>query len=247
MGWVLAGFALGIALSGSYGYTLMQKDGLVKTPSSAPAKELVATATVKAVVAQTEEVAPKKIVATEVETINKPVTAKQNEKLIPVVAEQASQWVAVGEEFVVSNSASATPTPLVTNATVEMTELSDYERAVIENTISSWAESWSKQNLSDYFYHYSDSYVPEMGGSYQEWLQTRKSRLLRPGWIKVDVSDIKLRRLAKNRVQVKFQQNFESSTYSDQINKSINMINGADGWKILTERSLGRIVVVAKG
>ena len=69
--------------------------------------------------------------------------------------------------------------------------------------------------------------------------------LPRPCWAQVDIHEIKTHRLVENRVQVKFKQNCRSCSYQDQIWKSLNMVQGNGRWQILTERSLGRVDLVA--
>ena len=247
----VVGFLLGAILSAAYGYTLLRK----VPPQPLPLVEIVditngdVVATVKV---ETEELSPNVVLneAVTSETLIEaaPVVAKgvpdeTNGKSdsIPIIAENSSAWVAAGSEF-------SAPSPLSvateeTKAVPSVADLSGYDRTVILNTITTWADAWSRQDLPVYLSHYSNSYLPEGGISYQQWLQMRTSRLQRQGRIKVEVSEAKIGLLEKNRVQVKFQQNYQSESFSDQIVKSINFVNESGGWKILTERSLGSVIV----
>jgi len=166
---------------------------------------------------------------------------------LPVVAEQPQQWWPAGQEFSVAatmpKAQSSVEIPSVDR--LESENLSGTERDVIFHELLRWLDSWSEQNPAAYFSHYSDQYRPELGNSREEWLHNRKSRLLRPDWIKVNIQDVSMRPLAENQVQVKFQQHYRSNFYQDHIWKSLHLINENDGWKILTEKSLGKIDRVA--
>ena len=166
------------------------------------------------------------------------------QKGLPVVAEQQQQWWPAGQEFSVAATMpkvqGSVEIPSVDR--LESESLSGEERDVI---LVRWLDSWSEQNPAAYFSHYSDQYRLELGNSREEWLHNRKSRLLRPDWIKVNIQEVSMRQLAENRVQVKFQQHCRSNFYQDQIWKLLNLINENKGGQILTERSLGKIDHVA--
>ncbi|MCK4501970.1 MAG: protein kinase [Desulfuromonadales bacterium] len=217
--WALVGFILGVILSWSYGSTLVQKN----IPLITPASSTDAPAAIEPVVVASSE----KLITPELPEVTKPAAkpSKKVASLIPLIAEQSAMWMAAGDEF-------------STNAASEVLTADD--RRIILSTISQWADSWSQQNFAAYLYHYSDSFIPAAGISRQEWLQTRKLRLQRPEWIKIAIDVISLSLVTKDRVEVKFQQKFRSNAYHDQILKSMELLNETAGWKILTERSLGK-------
>ncbi len=111
----------------------------------------------------------------------------------------------------------------------------------LTTAIKSWAASWSNQDLQNYFSHYSDDYQPELGRSRTEWQEMRIARLSKPQWIKLELEDIRLRQLDKDRVEVKLKQSYRSDRYADRILKSLNLVKENGQWRILLERSLGKL------
>ncbi|MCD6580715.1 MAG: hypothetical protein J7K90_02835 [Desulfuromusa sp.] len=216
-----------------------------------PAKETIVVAEEKVEPSAQKDlpVIAEQSVLTEVkeETTQTPLQTQEADNTISVFTEQPQQWWPAGQEF-----SAAVTMPKVQSFVeipsvdrLESKSLSGAERDVIFHELLRWLDSWSEQNPVAYFSHYSDQYRPELGNSREEWLHNRKSRLLRPDWIKVEIQEVSIRQLAENRVQVKFQQHYRSDFYQDQIWKSLNLINENEGWQILTERSLGGIDHVA--
>lgn len=265
--WILGGFLLGVILSGSYGYTLQQKNPnstipehevekpFVKAPLEISAPKVAPVVVEKPVFTQTPVVhnqlpnegnTPDPGEKETEESAFQQV--KQKQEPIPVIAAAPlQQWWPAGGEF------SAVETELQSKASVAtevadisaVANLSRAEQEEIFQHLLSWTDSWSEQRAAEYFSHYSQQYRPELGRSREEWLMMRKTRLQRPDWIKVEIKNISMRRQAENQVQVKFQQIYRSNSYHDQILKSLNLVVENGGWKILTERSLGRVDLVA--
>ncbi|MEA3362741.1 MAG: hypothetical protein U9Q61_05660 [Thermodesulfobacteriota bacterium] len=259
--WVLGGFLFGVILSGSYGYTLQQKNLNPVLPEHQVEKPL-ATVTAESpevsrppVVVKEPEPTKAPMISHEPENIPSPETKKavelasqqieQQQEQIPVIAEEPlHQWWPAGGEF----SAAVTESEAVATSSPEdsvVTSLSGAEQGEIFDHLLSWVDSWSEQQLAAYFSHYSGQYRPELGKSREEWLNLRKGRLQRPDWIKVTIQDVRMHRRANNQVQVKFQQTYRSDHYQDRIMKSLNFIIENGEWKILTERSLGRVALFA--
>jgi len=221
---LIVSFILGAVLAGSYGD---QDSVVVPVIADEVAKKQVPAKINTAVILPKAEVPIAKTIITtpseSQEIISKKVEIPAATQLI---AEPSPVWLPAGSEF--------TPS-------VNIEPLTKYDSTVIINVLTDWANSWSQQDAATYFKHYSDSYNPAPGVSREEWLTNRTARLQRPEWIKVEISNIRLRKMDDKRVQAKFQQEFLSNTYHDKINKSINMIPEKGDWKIVTERSLGVI------
>jgi hypothetical protein len=162
-----------------------------------------------------------------------------------VLEVQSQQWWPVGQEFDLAVTAEKSTTVIAAVENPELESLSQKERGDILQELSGWIDSWTERDSTLYLSYYSDKYRPEPGTSRKIWLTTRRDRLQRPDWIKVVMQGIKLRKLAGNKVQVKFQQHYHSNLYQDQIWKSLNLVNEKGAWKIITERSLGRVGLVA--
>ncbi|MDX2496049.1 MAG: hypothetical protein QNK27_13890 [Desulfuromusa sp.] len=264
--WVLGGFLLGVILSGSYGYTLQQKnlnpviaEHRVETPLAKVAVEPPELSRVAAVVKETTLIKTPMISNEPLSEENIPVPGiKKAQELasqqieqqeqIPVIAEQPlQQWWPAGGEFSAAVTESE-PEVFVATSPPDgsvVTSLSEAEQEEIFGYLLSWVDSWSEQKSAAYFSHYSEQYRPELEKSREEWLTLRTVRLQGPDWIKIKIQDVTMYRRANNQVQVKFQQTYRSDNYHDKIMKSLNFVIENGEWKILTERSLGGIALLA--
>ncbi|NOY12436.1 MAG: hypothetical protein GXP51_01715 [Deltaproteobacteria bacterium] len=269
LSWAVGGFVLGFLISGSYGYyyseqtrnellaKLQANEELIKTATWRPA-EPVSNQSPAVVAVQPGEktaVAALPSSANDVETTESQAVERVPEAaaevktqqveatLLQPEAEDPKLWWPGGNEFSV---AAAIPIEQIKAALGIETkkvqgDLSETVRREILTTVQHWAESWARQDLSDYFSFYSERYRPELGRSRQEWQNMRRSRVTRPQWIKLNIDDIRVRKLGEDRIQVKMKQRYRSDYYQDKILKSINLIKEDGRWRILTERSLGMI------
>lgn len=108
----------------------------------------------------------------------------------------------------------------------------------IGKALQAWATAWSAQSVSDYLSFYHQQYKSVNGLSFKSWAKTRKYRLKKPKWIKVSLSKAKVIRNSGNQAIVNFQQSYQSNSFKDISRKQVVLINTADGWKILREKSL---------
>ena len=100
-----------------------------------------------------------------------------------------------------------------------------------------WAQAWSEKDFNAYISYYSTEYKFNYA-THAEWVEQRKQRLLRPGFIKIGVSDIQIRAQTKNLAIIDFQQSFDSIDYSDRVIKRIGLSRINSQWKITDERIL---------
>jgi tetratricopeptide (TPR) repeat protein len=104
-------------------------------------------------------------------------------------------------------------------------------------SVRHWAEAWSSKDFGGYTAFYKPGYRDRFD-SHAQWLEHRRSRILRPGEISVEVSDFSVSRRGDNRASVDFTQAFSSPTYSDRVVKRIDFERFGSEWKIASERVL---------
>ena len=100
--------------------------------------------------------------------------------------------------------------------------------------VKSWARAWSGKDFDTY----TDFYDPDYRGnlpSHRAWVDYRRKRVLRPGEISVEVSDINIDWRGDDRVLLDFEQAFESPTYSDRVLKRLVFSKRDSEWKITEE------------
>ena len=103
--------------------------------------------------------------------------------------------------------------------------------------VKRWAEAWSTKD----FKRYVDAYLPDYKGgkrSHKAWLDYRRSRIVRPGFIRVEVDRFKLKSASSQRAIIDFRQRFTSPNYKDRVIKRLYLNKTANGWKISREKTL---------
>lgn len=108
----------------------------------------------------------------------------------------------------------------------------------IRKVLDAWSAAWSAQAVDIYLSFYHQQYQPSNGLSRKGWIQSRRYRLKKPDWIKVNLSDLRVKKNSANQATVRFKQSYSSNTFSDQGEKQLVMIYTKDGWKIFRELSL---------
>ena len=126
--------------------------------------------------------------------------------------------------------AAATPNPqTLVNAANQQTLL-------IER-VKNWAQAWSGKDFTGYTAFYSSQYRAKFN-SHDQWLKHRRQRIMRPGSIRIEVSDIQIKWRSDNRAIIDFTQAFTSARYSDRVVKRLGFNRVDTGWKITEERVL---------
>ncbi|MCP4768589.1 MAG: tetratricopeptide repeat protein [Gammaproteobacteria bacterium] len=101
--------------------------------------------------------------------------------------------------------------------------------------VRNWARAWSSKDFDNYRASYAADYHDKFN-THAQWVKYRQQRVLRPGDIKVEVSDFAVRQRGANRASVNFTQAFSSPSYSDRVIKRLDFERVGSHWKIATER-----------
>ena len=109
------------------------------------------------------------------------------------------------------------------------------EETLLIEKVRIWALAWSSKDFDNYRSSYSAGYRDKFN-THDEWVRYRRERIVRPGDIKVEVSDFAVRQRGANRASVNFTQAFSSPGYSDRVIKRLDFERVGSQWKIATER-----------
>ena len=112
--------------------------------------------------------------------------------------------------------------------------------------VSSWADAWSAQQVSDYIAHYVDGYAPPGSGmSNAAWVDQRRIRLTNKPFIEVKVSGYQVEKIQSKgegeRFSVTFLQHYRTNTMDDKIRKRLLFSANGSDWaeaKIIDEKVL---------
>lgn len=105
----------------------------------------------------------------------------------------------------------------------------------VQNAIFAWTNAWSAQDVTAYFNSYAEDFTPEAGVPRLAWEEQRRTRITKPKRIKVSAENAQVRHLSADQVSVSFVQMFESDSYSDQVNKVLELKRAGATWKITRE------------
>jgi len=111
---------------------------------------------------------------------------------------------------------------------------------VLARQLRGWAQAWSEKDLDAYIAYYSSEHKLDFA-TREDWVEHRRQRILRPGFIKIGVSDIQIRAQTENLAIVDFQQSFDSLDYSDRVIKRVGLRRINSQWKITDERVLSAL------
>ena len=110
-------------------------------------------------------------------------------------------------------------------------------RAAVEAALNQWANAWSEQDVDLYLASYSKEFIPPKNKRRSVWEKERRQRLLRPKYIKITLSDVKINLHGNEYAEVRFSQRYQSDTYGDKVRKEVLMRKVDEKWLITQERS----------
>ncbi|MCP4188020.1 MAG: tetratricopeptide repeat protein [Gammaproteobacteria bacterium] len=124
-----------------------------------------------------------------------------------------------------------------TTVTLASTEPEQSTNSILSQQIELWARAWSNKDFATYTSFYSTEHRPNFQ-THSDWVEHRRQRIMRPGFIKIGVSDINVRAENNNRAIIDFKQSFDSPSYSDRVKKRLSFRRIGSQWKITDERVL---------
>jgi tetratricopeptide (TPR) repeat protein len=104
-------------------------------------------------------------------------------------------------------------------------------------TVRNWANAWASKDFTRYTASYAADYRDKFA-THEQWVNYRRERILRPGDIKVEVTNFTVRQRDSDRASVDFTQAFSSPNYSDRVVKRLDFSRIGSQWKIASERVL---------
>ena len=120
-------------------------------------------------------------------------------------------------------------------ATIDAPKQLDRVKAVTD-VITQWSNSWSTKDVNGYIESYAPEFKPSKGLSRNAWEEVRKKRLSSPTFIKITLSNISINFRGENLAKVYFEQEYQSDTYRDKVNKEITLKMIDNEWLITRER-----------
>ena len=111
------------------------------------------------------------------------------------------------------------------------------QETLLLERVKLWAKAWSEKDFEAYTGFYSSQHRAKLD-THAQWVAQRRQRIMRPGSISVEVSDIQIKWRSENRAVIDFRQAFDSPRYSDRVIKRLAFSRIGSQWKITEERVL---------
>jgi tetratricopeptide (TPR) repeat protein len=128
------------------------------------------------------------------------------------------------------------PAAKTESATPSLVNVANRDTLMIE-AVMNWAEAWSNKDFDNYKASYSADYRDKFN-THAQWVKHRRSRILRPGDITVEVSNFSVKQRNSSNYSVDFTQAFTSPGYRDRVVKRLDFERVGNQWKIAKERVL---------
>jgi hypothetical protein len=97
------------------------------------------------------------------------------------------------------------------------------------NFINNWLISWQDQDVNAYFNHYQDNFMTYNFLSTNAWEQDRMTKINRPSYIELRMSDFEVLQETANEAVIQFSLEYRSAYYADRTLKEVLLTRDNNG------------------
>ena len=115
---------------------------------------------------------------------------------------------------------------------VKPQENSDHE--AIHAALEGWRLAWINQDWDGYVKHYGKSFKGD-AKTRKAWLKQRKDKIKHGKSIKLELTNINIKNVEKDKFDVEFTQNYQSANYNDKGTKVLTFKHEKNLWIIIHE------------
>jgi outer membrane protein assembly factor BamE len=115
--------------------------------------------------------------------------------------------------------------------------LSGFEGAVLA-AVKAWSDAWARRDEDGYLAAYDASFIPQGGGSRDDWEKRRRLLLGVARNIDLQIDSPTVERVADGVALVTFNQHYRSDSYRDSVAKQLRLVERDGRWLIAEERVL---------
>jgi tetratricopeptide (TPR) repeat protein len=133
-----------------------------------------------------------------------------------------------------ATAARATPAAPDRTATPEIIDPREEGKKVADLT-RQWARVWAAKDFDAYVAFYSENFEPQQHPTRDDWMEYRKPRVVRPGKVVIEITDLKVRPLSEGYLEVRFRQRYDASNLKTNASRFLIWAREESGWKIIRE------------
>ncbi len=127
------------------------------------------------------------------------------------------------------------PAPSPASLPSPSASLPPLDTSQVTAAVEDWAQAWSDQRAEEYLSAYASGFQPPEGLDRPAWEALRRLRVVRPRWIEVILDELEVRVVGPDRALAAFLQRYSSDTFSDQVEKTLTLVEETGRWRILRE------------
>lgn len=125
--------------------------------------------------------------------------------------------------------------PVATIAPVAAEDTSAAACAQAPSIVIGWLKAWNDKDTQQYLAAYSDRFTPALGLTRSAWENLRKKRISKKGGIQATITNLRPLRCDAQSAEMAFTQEYGSTDYRDQVDKTLQLERVKDTWKITRE------------
>lgn len=162
-----------------------------------------------------------------------------------------SQFSLATEPGAASPASNPAPAPFVSGVvkTVPMTmqasavapETLDHTEAQVRELVEGWRLAWQQRDINAYFQCYSPLFAPPNGQTLSNWRKERQRKLSISSSISLELKNIRVYPVTRNRVKVTFLQDYSAETHQEKaVAKTLLIERRGEKWLIVGEVQKGK-------
>jgi tetratricopeptide (TPR) repeat protein len=109
--------------------------------------------------------------------------------------------------------------------------------AEVMQTVNSWAQAWSKQDVEAYLGYYAKDFQTPGGEARDAWEKTRRERISGAKSIHVGIDSPKVTMRSPDQASVSFRQTYHSDKLKSQNRKTLELVKADGRWLIREEKA----------
>lgn len=110
--------------------------------------------------------------------------------------------------------------------------------AAVLAAVKAWSDAWARRDEAGYFAAYDAGFLPQGGGSRDEWEKRRRLLLGVARNVDLRIESPTVERVADGEALVTFNQHYRSDSYRDSVVKQLRLVERDGRWLITEERVL---------
>lgn len=131
--------------------------------------------------------------------------------------------------YLVPTVSSSVGVPVVGVASEQLAGNLSNQQQQMFNFINSWLTSWQNQDVNDYFNYYEDNFRAFNFLSPSAWEQDRITKISRPSYIELRMSDFEVLQETANDAVIQFSLEYRSAYYADRTLKEVLLSRDRNG------------------